>query len=175
MIEKALVTLIFCPLLFGQEKQTPTLRSLLQEQLKSTHSQEDWFVPVMDAVKGMSAEQAAWKDASSNHSVGQLVNHLLFWNSRILTSMDGSKQDPFKGNNDETFNAFDAKLWKETIQKLDGVLKEFEKLADTASEEGLKKMANAMAHVGTHNAYHTGQIIAVRRAQGSWPLPKPGK
>jgi hypothetical protein len=56
----------------------PTLKSILLEQLKATHNKEDWFVPVNIAIQGVTPEQAAWKDASENHSIAQLVNHLIF-------------------------------------------------------------------------------------------------
>jgi hypothetical protein len=29
-----------------------------------------------------------------------------------------------------------------------------------------------IAHVGTHNAYHTGEIVYVRKLQGSWDPSK---
>ena len=31
---------------------------------------------------------------------------------------------------------------------------------------------SAIAHIGTHSAYHTGQIIYIRRLQGSWDPSK---
>ena len=65
----------------AQNSKAVTLRSILLEQLRTTHNQKDWFVPIDVAVEGISAEQASWKDGSGNHSVGQLTNHLLFWNA----------------------------------------------------------------------------------------------
>jgi len=65
---------------YAQSPKPATLRSILLEQLRTTHSEKDWFVPINVAVEGLTAEQASWKDGSGNHSVGQLTNHLLFWN-----------------------------------------------------------------------------------------------
>jgi hypothetical protein len=36
----------------------------------------------------------------------------------------------------------------------------------------LKEWASNIAHIGAHNAYHTGQIISVRKLQGSWDAAK---
>jgi hypothetical protein len=36
----------------------PTLRSVLLEQLQTTHNVKDWFVPPTIAVAGLTAEQA---------------------------------------------------------------------------------------------------------------------
>ncbi len=47
----------------------PTLKSVLLEQLKTTHNQEDWFVPVKIAIAGLTPEQAAWKDETDKGDV----------------------------------------------------------------------------------------------------------
>ena len=69
-----LVAILSLPL-FAQDqkaKPAPTLRSILLEQLRSTHNSEEWFVPANIAVEGLTAEQASWTDGKGNHSVGQL-------------------------------------------------------------------------------------------------------
>ena len=45
---------------------------------------------------------------------------------------------------------------------------ELEKLVETADEKNLQAWASEIAHIGTHNAYHVGQMIFVRKLQGSW-------
>ena len=35
-------------------------------------------------------------------------------------------------------------------------------------EEKLALKAPLISHISTHNAYHTGQILYVRKLQGSW-------
>lgn len=59
-----------------------TAKEIILEQLAATHNQKNWFVPFKNAVAGLNAGQAAWKDSSGNHSVWGLVNHLIFWNGR---------------------------------------------------------------------------------------------
>ena len=162
---------LFLPL-SAQNKPPATLRSILLEQLQTTHNKKDWFVPVMGSLDGLTAQQASWLPGPGQHSAGQLANHLLFWNARQLASMKGEKPAAFSGNNDETFNNFDAKLWSQTTSKLDEVLTSIEKLVETASDKQLEQWASAIAHVGAHNAYHTGQIITVRKLQGSWDAAK---
>jgi uncharacterized damage-inducible protein DinB len=166
------ISFLFCPLLLAQNKPAPTLRSILLEQLRTTHNQKDWFVPVMGALQGLTPEQAAWKDSAGGHSAGQLANHLLFWNAQQLATMKGEKPAAYSGNNEATFNSFDAKSWKQTLQKLDGVLTSLEKMVESADDNKLKEWASNIAHIGAHNAYHTGQIISVRKLQGSWDAAK---
>jgi len=154
--------------IFAQDKKPTTLREVLLAELKSTHGVEDWFVPADVAVKGLTAEQASWTDGKGNHSVGQLAYHLVYWNRRNLANLKGEKQEKFSGNNEETFDRFDAKRWNEIVRQLDDVMNELEKWVETADEAKLKESAAVFTHISTHNAYHVGQIIYVRREQGSW-------
>jgi uncharacterized damage-inducible protein DinB len=157
----------------AQDKKPTTLREVLLAELRSTHDNEDWFVPANIAVKGLTAEQASWTDGKGNHSVGQLAYHLVYWNRRNLQRLKGEQLERFSGNNDETFDKFDTKGWNETVQQLDNVMKELEKWVETADEAKLKESAQVFTHISTHNAYHVGQIIYVRKEQGSWD-PKNG-
>ena len=167
-----LVMLLAIPV-FAQTKKPTTLRDVLLSELRSTHNSEEWFVPANIAVKGLTPEQAKWTDGKGNHSVGQLANHLVFWNRRALTGLKGEAPEKFSGNNDETFNNFDARSWNETVQQLDQVLSDLEKWIETADEAKLKESAQTLTHISTHNAYHIGQMIYVRKEQGSWD-PKNG-
>jgi uncharacterized damage-inducible protein DinB len=152
----------------AQDKKPATLRSILLEQLHTTHNENDWFVSPSKAVEGLTAEQASWTDGKGNHSIGQLTYHMVYWNSRNLERFKGQTLAKSSGNNDETFDKFDAKTWAETVRQLDQVMAEIEKFVETADDATLAKFASAVAHIGTHNAYHSGQIIYIRRLQGSW-------
>ena len=164
-----LVAVLALPL-FAQNpnaKPAPTLRSILLEQLRSTHNSEEWFVPANIAVEGLTPEQASWTDGKGNHSVGQLAAHLVYWNRRNLARFKGEPQEKFT-NNDETFTSFDAKHWADIVKQLDQVMTEWEQVVSTADEEKLKSWYSTIEHVGAHNAYHIGQMIYVRKEQGSW-------
>ena len=160
-------------LIHAQDTKTSTLREVLLSKLRSTHTNAEWFVPANTAVKGLTAEQANWTDGKGNHSVGQLAYHLVFWNRRNLAKLKGESLEKFSGNNDETFARFDSKTWSETVKQLDEVMKELEEWVESVDEAKLKESAQVITHISTHNAYHVGQIIYVRREQGSWD-PKNG-
>jgi hypothetical protein len=152
-------------------KPPATLRSILLEQLKSTHTNSDWFVCADVAVAGLTPEQANWTDGK-NHSVGQLVYHIWYWNWRNLANIKGEKLEKFNGNNDETFDKFDAKSWPETVQKMDAVMTELEQIVESADDAKLAKIASTVQHINAHNAYHIGEIVMVRKEQGVWDPSK---
>jgi hypothetical protein len=54
------------------------------------------------------------------------------------------------------------------VQRLDRVMKDLETEVEKLPEEKLPKVAPTISHISTHNAYHTGQILYVRKLQGSW-------
>lgn len=167
----ALVLLAACLPLSAQAQkppEKPTLKSILLEQLRSTHNKAEWFVPANTAVAGLTAQQASWTDGKGNHSVGQLVNHLIFWDRRNLEKFEGKPVEKYNGNNDETFTSFDSKQWNAAVQQLDEVMTEWENAVASADESKLQSWYSVIAHIGTHNAYHIGQIIYVRKEQGSW-------
>jgi hypothetical protein len=163
------LVLVFSLAGYAQTQHQPaTLRSILLQELHTTHNQADWFVPISVAVDGLTAEQANWQPPGGGHSAGQLAYHLLFWNRRNLVKFKGETTDKFSGNNDETFDKFDAKQWSDTVKQLDQVMTDLEKLVETADEQKLAALAPTIANICTHNAYHVGQIVYVRKLQGSW-------
>jgi DinB superfamily len=94
------------------EPAAASLKSILLDQLRGTHDHEEWFVPVKIAIEGLTPEQASWKDEAENHSIAQLVNHLIFWNQQQLAKFRGEKPAPFNGDNKETFSGVDKTTGK---------------------------------------------------------------
>ena len=172
----AVIVLLLAFLAFAQdqkpEQKPATLRSILLDQLKATHNEKDWFVPANVAVEGLTAEQANWTDGKGNHSIGQLAYHLVFWNTQELAKFKGETPPKYSGKNDDTFYNFDARQWNDTVQQLDKIMIDLEKFVETADDKTIEKNAGTIARLGTHNAYHIGQIICIRRLQGSWDPEK---
>jgi uncharacterized damage-inducible protein DinB len=146
-------------------KQPSTLKGILLMELRETHNQKNWFVSEKEAVAGLTAEQAAWSDGK-NHSVGQLVQHMIFWNSFNLAYFKG-EHPPNPGPNDNTFK-FDPQQWDATLKQFDSVMDEWEHIVEKADDATLAKIAPLIAHISEHNAYHIGEIIAVRKSHGMW-------
>lgn len=154
---------------FSQDHKTPaTLRGVLLEQLRTTHNQKEWFAPANTAVAGLTADQASWRDSKGNHSVGQLAYHLAFWDREELAKFKGEPEVKYSGNNDDTFNGFDPKKWDETVKQLDEVMTGWEKAVEAADDKKIAEWASTIAHIGAHNAYHVGEMVLVRKEQGSW-------
>ena len=150
----------------AQESKAPaTLKSVLLQGLRDTHNDKNWFVSGKEALAGLTPKQAAWTDGK-NHSVGQLAQHLVYWNGSSLARFKGEHpQDP--ADNNDTFK-FDEKDWDATVKKFDDVMKQLEDVVQSADDATLAKIAPTVARIAEHNAYQLGEIVMVRKAQGAW-------
>lgn len=169
--------LLLTPSVFAQQPKPMDLRAVLLAQLHSTHDKAEWFVPLDTAVAGLAPDQARWVPKAGGpgqmHSVAQLVAHLVYWNENSLAKLRGEKPAAYSGNNEDTFVGYDvnkitAPEWTALIARFDRNMSGIEQWVQSASDADLAKAANTVAHVGAHNAYHLGEIVYVRKLQGSW-------
>ena len=170
--------LLLAPLCLAQQQPRPMdLRAVLLAQLHSTHDKAEWFVPFDTAVAGLTPDQVRWVPRAGGpgqmHSVAQLVAHLVYWNENSLAKLRGEKPAAYSGNNEDTFVGYDVNKitpaeWTALIARFDRDMAGMENWVQSASDADLAKGANMVAHVGTHNAYHLGEIVYVRKLQGSW-------
>ena len=149
----------------SQTKPDSTLKTVLLQELREAHNEKNWFVSEKEAVAGLTAEQAAWNDGK-NHSVGQLVQHLNYWNSAILAKFK-QQPAPKTPDNDATF-AFDPKQWDTAQKEFDRIMQELEQFVESADAATLEKIAPTVARIGQHNAYHIGEMVTSRKKQGTW-------
>jgi uncharacterized damage-inducible protein DinB len=152
----------------SQTPQPMTLKQVLLNQLKTTHNAEDWFAPLNVAIEGITADQANWKPKNGDHSIAELANHIIFWNQENLSKFLGEPVPKFSGDNNETFSAATKESWPKTVKKADSVLIAWENAIEVADDAKLEKWYVIISHISTHNAYHTGQIVFIRKLQGSW-------
>lgn len=144
------------------------MKSILLEQLYYTHNKADWFVPLCTSIQGLTSEQADWSEGRDNHSIGQIVSHLIFWNERTLIAFEGNTPPEYNDDNKETFIKFDKNHWQQSVHRLDSIQTLWEKVVEGATEKQLQDWSSSIANIRSHNAYHTGQIIYIRKKNGWW-------
>lgn len=144
------------------------MKAFLAQQLKNTHTQEEWFAPTKVALNGVTFEQASWKDSTTNHSIGELTSHLLFWNETNLRAFKSENVSDLNIKNEETFEKYSEEEWEETLRKLDSIQTEWETLVENATEKQINDWGSEIANMCTHTAYHTGQIVYIRKQNGWW-------
>ncbi len=66
----------------------------------------------------------------------------------------------------------DKAAWDAAVRQLDEVLTAWEQAIESADDAKLASWYSTIAHISAHNAYHTGQILYIRKEQGSWDPAK---
>jgi uncharacterized damage-inducible protein DinB len=156
-------------------------KQILLEQMQASHNQQSWFVTMNTAIAGINAEQAAWKTAVDNNSIWRIVNHLIFWNRVYLNRFLGTPNPNLKGDNESSFEGQRTsgtdEQWQAVAKDMYAVMSDWEKALTEASEAKLAEpfsndspdpWGSFIALVNIHNAYHIGQIVTLRKQQGSW-------
>ena len=169
-MKQFLIVFSFGILAIGCAKKTekPNVKSLLLEQLKNTHTDKNWFVPTKVALKDLTYKQANKKDNTGNNSISELVSHMIFWNESNLLSFKGNTLADFNGNNDSTFRKYNEQEWKIAIKHLDSIQTAWEDILEYAIDDQLLEWSSEIANMSAHTAYHTGQIVYIRKQNGWW-------
>ncbi|MEP6850534.1 MAG: DinB family protein [Acidobacteriota bacterium] len=155
-------------------------REVLLEQFTACYDENNWFVSLKSVLDGVTADQAAWKPANVENSIWESVNHIIFWNERWLQRFRGELNEPQDVENKSTFRSNDID-WQATIARMNSVMNEWreklgliddEKLDSPVNEQYQAPWRSPLAQQNIHNAYHIGQILLLRKLQGSWEADK---
>ncbi|MDD9268109.1 DinB family protein [Paenibacillus sp. GCM10023248] len=153
---------------------------LLLHGWECCYDKEDWYPPLTDALKGLTAEQANWRPAGEHvNTIWENVQHLIFYKERLLKRMTGEEMEYPDATNDDTFavESVSGEAWEMTLSRLQTVhLAIRERLAQWGENDFEHVYPNRTQSAGRwvnslilHDAYHTGQIMFIRKLQGSWP------
>lgn len=152
------------------------IRELLAKNWDYAMNTEDWAPPLAMALDGVDHKQALWKpEGAAGNSIWETVNHLTYYKERLLHLLQGLPKWPSVSDNDMTFtvNRTGEEAWQEAVAKLKTIhaslQAEIAKLTDAQlSGADSDVTPEKFMSLILHDAYHTGQIILVRKLQGSW-------
>jgi hypothetical protein len=147
-------------------------RAALQNLLQGT----DEFTAPGRILAGLSGEQACQGALGSPHSIATLLGHMLCWQEWLLGFVrDAEFPEP---SAEQNFPAVTPQQWPGLVQRFLDTLNEVEALAtpENCARELVKErsLGYALASQASHNAYHLGQIVLLRRILGLWPPAEAG-
>jgi uncharacterized damage-inducible protein DinB len=154
-----------------------TPRQVLLGQLVACHDHSAWFVCMQGALAGLAAEQAARQADAGGHSVWQILNHVTFWNDRYLRRFRDLPLSEVAENASTFAPPGTPAEWKSACAGFDNVMNEWKKALAEAAEAKLEGPVRtdapetwytAIANMTIHTAHHIGQIVTLRKMQGSW-------
>lgn len=152
----------------------------LCDQLRRIHEGPAWHGPSLrEALDGLTIEQANHRPLPGVHSIADLVHHVAAWEGEVERRITGHASGmPAEGNFPAEGTRVDAEQWKILRERLDArcasmlsTLRTFDaarlsEILPTATDErvSIRGMLNGLVQ---HNAYHAGQMVLLRRAQGA--------
>ncbi len=159
------------------------MKQMLVKQFTACYDQNTWFVALKNTLDGVTAEDAAWKPEGVDNSIREIVSHLNYYNFAYVERFKGVDYQYPADDNDATFVAGDRTeaAWRAEVAKLDSIMTEFRDLISAADESKFDEPVSAtnqaswatlISNINAHNAHHGGQIVLLRKMQGSWDRAK---
>ena len=152
-------------------------KSILLGQFAAAYDKNGWFVATKNAIAGVTAEQADWKPAGADNSIREIINHLNYYSNAYLERFRGNDYEYNIADNDATFDEGEAESWEAEAVRFTTIMDEWRSALDEADEAKFEELAppnNEMkwkaliSSISAHCAHHGGQIVLLRKLQGSW-------
>jgi len=148
----------------------------LATQLENSMNGNAWYGPAfLEALRGVTAAQATARPIPGWKSIWEIALHAIVWNDVALRRLGGDIAEfEIGGPEDWPAPPGDEAGWQATIERLrtrNAMLAattrtlDFERL----DEPIVPKYSSCYQHlqgVVQHNAYHAGQVVALKRAMG---------
>ena len=147
-----------------------TSSELILALLDEAYEKRTWHGPnLRQAIRGVSAKQAAWRPAPGRHNIWELTLHAAYWKYTVRRKISGAKRGSFvlEGSNffprPEKSKTGEA-AWRKDKELLDREHRELR----TAIGKVLRtprgaKLLPYLYGVAFHDIYHAGQIRLLRR------------
>ncbi len=121
-----------------------------------------WHGPnLRGSLRGVTAEQAAWRPAAGRHNIWELAVHCAYWKYAVRRRLTGEKRGSFPLSGSNWFVRDGEGDWPADVRMLQeqhALLREAALAAElTAKNERLIRGA------AMHDVYHAGQITMLKR------------
>jgi len=148
-------------------------RELVLTLLDEAYNKKTWHGPnLRQAIRGVSAKQAAWRPGAGRHNIWEETLHAAYWKYAVRRRIEGGKRGAFvlKGSNffprPEKGKATEA-AWradKELLEREHRALRA--SIANVLGTPRGVKLLRDIYGVTFHDVYHAGQIRLLRRLMG---------
>jgi uncharacterized damage-inducible protein DinB len=155
-------------------------KELLLQQFDNCYDENGWFSSLKHCLKALTAEQAAWRAEGADNSIWEIIAHLNYYNHAYLERFRGGEYEYKKADNEATFEQADEvseDAWAKVVHDFEHVMSRWREEIQNADEPKLAQLApprnevpwwHLIANINTHIAHHGGQIVILRKLQGSW-------
>jgi hypothetical protein len=149
---------------------------VLLTQLDQAYDSKSWHgTNLRGSIRGLTAEQAAWRPQPGRHSIQEIAVHAAYWKYAARRRLTGDKRGsfPLKGSDWFPRNAANADSWSADIRLLDECHRSLREAVAALSPADLQRLVGASLTVLSlasgiiaHDLYHAGQIQLLKRMHG---------
>lgn len=157
------------------------IQTLLLENIQPRPRRSGWHggPTPLGAVRGVPAEQAAWRPAPGRKSIWELTLHIAYWKYAVRRRLEGGADARFPrtpANWPRVPETADEKAWAADIALLK---QEHERLLAVVASVPLSRygetvptgkhwtIGEMVVGIAQHDAYHAGQIVMLKRLWGA--------
>lgn len=140
--------------------------------LDEAYEKHTWHGPnLKQSLKGVTAEQAAWRPGAGRHNIWEEALHAAYWKYVVRRKIEGGKRGSFALKGSNFFERPEKGKLNEVAWRVDKELLDQEHRAMRgAIEKALRgrkaaKLLRLFYGVAFHDVYHAGQIRLLRRLQ----------
>ncbi|WP_145945461.1 DinB family protein [Paenibacillus sp. Y412MC10] len=155
---------------------------------------ETWFLPFESVLAGLNSTDASWQPPGGGNTIWQTVNHLNYYNALLVRQLhdtkpgtEASEHKPTYGDigeppdskweavlAEDTFgrpgDPADSDEWAATVAETRLICEDLRQSLTQMNDSQLdEERVGRLARQMLHNVYHIGQIVFIRKQQGSWP------
>lgn len=96
-------------------------KEILQNGVKQVFYEEEWYPPISEALKNLTAAQACWyPEGTASNTIWENANHLLTFKERLLSRLHQDDTFVAPQNNDDTFvqgGPNDDEAWQQIVKR----------------------------------------------------------
>jgi hypothetical protein len=152
------------------------MRLLLLSLIDQAYDHRSWHgTNLRGSLRGVSADEAAWRPAPERHNIWELVVHAAYWKYATVRRLTGQKRGsfPLRGSNwfDRPTEASES-AWRTDIRLLDETHRALRNAVARVPASRLSTPTKGsldtsvtwlITGIAAHDLYHAGQIQLLKR------------
>ena len=148
--------------------------SVILDLFEEAFERKTWHGPnLWQALKGVTARQAAWRPAPDRHNIWEETLHAAYWKYAVRRRLEGGKRGSFVVKGSNFFARPETGKMTESAWKADkAILRQEHEALRGAIKTVLErpvpgKTLRMLWGVAFHDVYHAAQIRLLRRLSGN--------
>lgn len=151
--------------------------ALLLRIIDEGYERKTWHGPnLKGSLRGLTAEQAAWRPAPARHNIWEIAVHAAYWKYAVRRRLIGEKRGSFSIKGSNWFGRPEdasPEAWRADLRLLDQMHRSLREAVSDLRTEDLKHVAvgskvsneQMIWGIAAHDIYHAGQIQLLKRLQ----------